>query len=195
MAEARHRLGPVRGSLGDRAEIVGSHDGSAMRIGLACARFNDEITLRLLEGALVELDECGVATGNRTVVWVPGSFELPLAAQALAVRGDVHAVVCLGCVVRGETAHFDFVAGECASGLQQVQLATNVPIVFGVLTTETWDQALERSGGKLGNKGTESVQTAIEMVNLLTAITSSRVERDQAAREHRAWAREAEKSS
>lgn len=170
MAEASHRLGPKREASSRYREVGGSHDGSSLRVALVCARFNDEITLRLLDGALAQLDSCGVAPESRFVVWVPGSFELPLAAQALALSGTASAVVCLGAVVRGETAHFEFVAGECAAGLQRVQLDTGVPIVFGVLTTETWDQAMARSGGSFGNKGAESVLTAVEMVNVLEAI-------------------------
>jgi 6,7-dimethyl-8-ribityllumazine synthase len=166
---ATHRLGPVR-QAGSGNEIVGSHDGSGLTIAVACGRFNDEITTRLLDGALSRLAECGVSEERRVVVWVPGSFELPLTAQALAASGRVDAVVCLGAVVRGETAHFDFVAGECAAGLQRVQLDTGIPCVFGVLTTETWEQALERSGGSVGNKGAESVETAIEMVHVLRRV-------------------------
>jgi 6,7-dimethyl-8-ribityllumazine synthase len=194
MAEATHRLGSLRESSPDRAEIVGSHDGSKLRIGVVCARFNEEITLRLLDGAMAKLDECGVDPANRTIVWVPGSFEVPLAAQALAARGGVNAVVALGCVVRGETAHFDFVAGECARGLQDVQLNTYIPTVFGVLTTETWEQAIARSGGFVGNKGAEAVETAIEMVHVLGAVLSARDKNEQAERERQAWEREEQRS-
>jgi 6,7-dimethyl-8-ribityllumazine synthase len=101
------------------------------------------------------------------VVWVPGSFELPLAAQAVAASGSFDAIVCLGAVIRGETPHFDFVAGECAAGLQRVMLEAKFPIAFGVLTTETLAQAMERSGGAVGNKGEEAVETVIEMVTVL----------------------------
>jgi 6,7-dimethyl-8-ribityllumazine synthase len=169
MLEPTHRLGPPDGDLDDGA-IRGSHDGSQLRIAILCARFNKEITTRLLEGALRKLKECGVPDDKSLVTWVPGSFELPLAAQALAQLGSFDAVVCLGAVIRGETAHFDFVAGECAAGLQRVQLETKLPIAFGVLTTENLEQAMARSGGRLGNKGEEVVETAIEMVNVLKAV-------------------------
>ncbi len=171
MAEAGHRL-PRRapGAGGGAGGLVGSHDGRNLRIAVACARFNDEITTRLLDGAVRALDEHGVGKSNRLVTFVPGSFELPLAAQALAHSGGFDAVVCLGAVVRGETSHYDFVAGECAAGLERVQLDANLPIVFGVLTTENLEQALERSGGSAGNKGEEAVTTAIEMANVLREI-------------------------
>jgi 6,7-dimethyl-8-ribityllumazine synthase len=170
MTEATHGLAPLRDELGERG-LVGSHDGRHLRIAVVCARFNDEVTLRLLAGALSKLDECSVAAGNRLVVWVPGSFELPVAAQALAHSGGFDGVVCLGCVIRGETAHFDFVAGECAAGLQRVQLETRLPVVLGVLTTENLAQALERSGGAIGNKGEEAVETVIEMANVLKDVS------------------------
>ncbi|HLI43137.1 MAG TPA: 6,7-dimethyl-8-ribityllumazine synthase [Acidimicrobiales bacterium] len=165
--EASHRLPsePPRG--GRPGELSGAHDGSGLRIAVVCARFNGEITLRLLDGAYEALYRLQVSGERRLVAWVPGAFELPLAAKALAAAKRADAVVCLGAVIRGETSHYDFVAGECARGLQQVQLETGVPVVFGVLTTETMEQALERSGGRLGNKGEEAVVTAVEMANLL----------------------------
>ncbi len=170
MTEATHRLGSVRQPASN--ELVGSHDGAGLRVAVVCARFNDEITRRLLSGALEALDSLGVGEDDRFVAWVPGSFELPLAARAFALLG-YDAVVCLGCVVRGETAHFEYVAGECAAGLQKAQLATGVPMAFGVLTTENFHQALERSGGSVGNKGSEAVETAVEMANLLRVVRSS----------------------
>jgi 6,7-dimethyl-8-ribityllumazine synthase len=170
MAEATHRLGTLPVGRGD-GELIGSHDGTALRVAVVCARFNAEVTSRLLDGALRKLDECGVTEANRMVVWVPGSFEMPLAAQAVAKSGSFDAVVCLGAVIRGDTAHFEFVAGECAGGLQQVQLETGLPVAFGVLTTENLFQALERSGGSCGNKGEETVETVIEMVNVLRQVT------------------------
>lgn len=146
--------------------VEGNVDGSGVRIGLVCGRFNDLITDRLLEGALAALAVHGVAECDVTQVWVPGAFEAPLAAKALVVHGNVDAVVCLGAVIRGETSHYDLVAGECARGIQDVQLDTGVPVVLGVLTTEDLDQALARSGED-DNKGEESVRTALEMVDLL----------------------------
>lgn len=168
MEGASHRLPGQRDPR--EGELSGSHDGAGLRIGVVAARFNEEITKRLLEGALEALERLGVAESDRTVAWIPGAFELPLAARAMALGGKVDAVACLGCVIRGETSHYDFVAGQCAAGLQQVQLETGIPVAFGVLTTEDLDQALERSGGSLGNKGDEAVVTAVEMVNLLRLI-------------------------
>jgi 6,7-dimethyl-8-ribityllumazine synthase len=172
MAESSHRLAPPSAEL-SQSGLVGSDDGRHLRIAVVCARFNDEVTVRLLSGALAKLDECGVPADNRLVVWVPGSFELPLAAQGLAHSGGFDGVICLGCVIRGETAHFDFVAGECAAGLQRVQLETNLPIIFGVLTTENLAQALERSGGAVGNKGEEAAETVIEMVNVIKDMSAA----------------------
>lgn len=170
MPEASHRL-PATPGAGRPSELVGSEDGRNLRIAVACARFNEHVTSRLLEGALRALDDHGVSAGNRLVAYVPGSFELPLAAQALAHSGGFDAIVCLGAVVRGETSHYELVARECASGIGRVQLDTNVPVVFGVLATENLEHALERSGGSLGNKGEEAVTTAIEMANVLQAIS------------------------
>jgi len=146
--------------------VSGDVDGTGMRIALVCGRFNDHITNRLLEGAENALAVHGVAEADVTVVWVPGAYEIPMAALALIENGHADAVVCLGAVIRGETSHYDFVAGECARGIQDVQLTTGAPVIFGVLTTENLDQALARSGDE-DNKGEESVRTAIEMVNLL----------------------------
>ena len=150
----------------------GDVDGQGTRVGLVCGRFNDLITNRLLEGAENALAVHGVAEADVVTVWVPGAFEAPLAAQALVRSGQVDAVVCLGAVIRGETGHYDLVAGECARGIQQVQLETGVPVVFGVLTTEDLDQALARSGDG-DNKGEECVRTALEMVNLLRRVAES----------------------
>jgi 6,7-dimethyl-8-ribityllumazine synthase len=144
--------------------------GSGLRIAVACARFNRQVSDLLLAGALSRLQALGVGVEATEVVWVPGAFELPLAARALAATGRVDAVICLGAVIRGETGHYDFVAGECAAGLQRVQLDTGVPAVFGVLTTENLEQALERAGGRHGNKGEESADTAVEMAGLLSRI-------------------------
>ena len=129
-------------------------DAQGMQVAIVCGRFNDFITTRLLDGALAALEKYGADAP--TVAWVPGAFEIPFAAQALAVSHD--AVICLGAVIRGDTPHFDFVAGECASGIMRVQLDTGVPVVFGVLTTDTVAQAEERI-----DKGFEAAETAIEM--------------------------------
>ena len=141
-----------------------------VRIGIVLARFNEAVTGRLLEGALTALRERGVADDAIDVATVPGAFELPLAAQRLAVAGRYAAVIALGAVVRGETPHFDFVAGEAASGLCRTALLNDLPVAFGVLTTDTMEQALERAGGTHGNKGYDAAMTALEMAGLLHAI-------------------------
>jgi 6,7-dimethyl-8-ribityllumazine synthase len=140
-------------------------DGTGLRIGIAVSRFNRTVTRALLDGARQTLAGAGVADGDVTVVWVPGAFELPLVAARLAASHD--AVVALGAVIRGETPHFDYVAGECARGLAQVALRTGVPVIFGVLTTDTLDQAWARAGGAEGHKGREAAAGAIEMARLL----------------------------
>jgi 6,7-dimethyl-8-ribityllumazine synthase len=142
-------------------------DGADVTIALVVARFNEDVTKRLLRGALEALREHGVEDPD--VYWVPGSLELPVTALALAEKGSHDAIVCLGCVIRGETYHFEVVANQAAMGIMQVQLETGVPIAFGVLTTEDKDQALARSGPK-NNKGAEAAEAAIEMVNLLRTI-------------------------
>ena len=126
-----------------------------------------------MEGAGNALAVHGVAEADVTIVWVPGAYEIPLAAKALIVHDHVDAVVCLGAVIRGETSHYDFVAGECARGIQDVQLATGVPVIFGVLTTENLEQALARSSDE-DNKGEESVRTALEMVDLLRKLSADK---------------------
>jgi len=150
--------------------IEGQLNGSGMRFGLVCGRFNDTITRRLLDGALDGLTRHGVAENDITVVWVPGAFEIPLAVQSVARSGQVDAVIALGAVIRGATGHYDHVAGQAAAGLQRVQLETALPVVFEVLTTETIEQAIERSGTKAGNKGFEAASTAIEMVDVLASV-------------------------
>jgi 6,7-dimethyl-8-ribityllumazine synthase len=147
--------------------------GDGLRIAIACGRFNDFITDRLLAGACDGLTRHGVDEASITVAWAPGAFELPLVAQQLARTGEFDAVICLGAVIRGATGHYEQVAGQCAAGIQQVQLATGVPVVFGVLTTDTIEQAIERAGTKAGNKGFESAMTAIEMADLLRQLPKS----------------------
>jgi 6,7-dimethyl-8-ribityllumazine synthase len=141
--------------------------GSDLRIALVVARFNEDVTRRLLRGALGALKEHGI--DDPDVLWVPGSLELPVTALALAERGNHDAIVCLGCVVRGETYHFEVVANQAAAGIMQVQLDTGVPVAFGVLTTEDKEQAMARSGPK-NNKGAEAAEAAIEMANLMREI-------------------------
>jgi len=167
-----HRLPALDG--GSWAGIRGSAEGAGLRIAVACSRFNGQVTALLLQGALSELDRCGVAEADRTVVWVSGAFELPLAAMALARTDQYNAIICLGAVIRGETSHYELVAGQCAAGLQRVQLDMTLPVVFGVLTAENLEQALERAGGALGNKGIEAAATGIEMANLLRRLEQVR---------------------
>lgn len=153
-------------STGRRPEL----DGHGLRIAFACGRFNDVITDKLLRGARAKLTELRVADGHVTEVWAPGAFELPLVAKTLAQSGKYDAVITLGAVIRGDTPHFDYVAGECAAGVLRVGLDTGVPVVFGVLTVDTVEQALERSVDGPGNKGGESAETAVEMAQLLRSI-------------------------
>ena len=142
-------------------------DGSDLRIAIVVARFNEDVTKRLLKGAQDALKEHGVEDPD--IYWVPGSLELPVTALALAEKGAHDAIVCLGCVIRGETFHFEIVAMQAAAGIMTVQLDTGVPIMFGVLTTDDRDQALARSGPK-NNKGADAAEAAIEMANLLQSI-------------------------
>ena len=141
--------------------------GGDLRMAVVVSRFNEEVSKRLLRGALGALEEHGVQEPD--VFWVPGSLELPVTALALAERGNHDAIVCLGCVIRGETYHFEVVAGQAAAGIMQVQLDTGVPVAFGVLTTEDKEQALARSGPK-NNKGADAAEAAIEMANLMREI-------------------------
>jgi 6,7-dimethyl-8-ribityllumazine synthase len=145
----------------------GNLRGDGLRVAIACGRFNDLITERLLAGARDGLLRHGVDAASITEAWVPGAFELPLVAKRLASSGEYDAVICLGAVIRGATGHYEHVAGQCAAGIQRAQLDTGVPVVFGVLTTDTIEQAIERAGTKAGNKGYESAETAIEMADLL----------------------------
>ena len=144
--------------------------GHGLRFGIVVARFNEFITSKLLEGALDGLRRHGVDEANVDIAWVPGSFEIPVVARKLAQSGRYDAVLCLGAVIRGSTAHFDYVAGEAAKGIGAVALQTGVPVIFGVLTTDTIEQAIERAGTKAGNKGFDAAVTGIEMANLLAAI-------------------------
>lgn len=141
--------------------------GGDLRIAVVVSRFNEEISRRLLRGALAALEEHGVQDPD--VLWVPGALELPVTVLALAEKGNHDAIVCLGCVIRGETYHFEIVAGQAAAGIMQVQLDTGVPVAFGVLTTEDKEQALARSGPK-NNKGAEAAEVAIEMANLMREV-------------------------
>ncbi len=147
--------------------LEGSLIGTNLEIGIVLARFNDFIGDKLLAGALDTLRRHGVREEAVTLVRVPGAFEIPLAAQEMAKSGGYDAVICLGAVIRGATAHFDYVAGPMASSLAAIALQTNVPVLFGVLTVDTIEQAVERAGTKAGNKGADVAAGAIEMANLL----------------------------
>lgn len=144
--------------------------GSGLNVAIVLSRFNDLVGNRLLDGALDMLRRHGVADANIAVARVPGAFEVPVAAQEFAKSGKYQAVICLGAVIRGATSHFDYVAGPMASSLASIALETGVPVLFGILTTDTVDQAIERAGTKSGNKGADVALGAIEMANLLRAI-------------------------
>ncbi len=151
-------------------EARGSFDVRGSRFAIVASQFNEIVVGKLVEGALACFRAHGVTEDDLFVAWVPGAFEIPLAAKHLASTGGYDAVVCLGAVVRGETPHFDYVAGECARGVQQVGLETGVPMAFGVLTTETMAQALDRAGGKHGNKGWDAAMAAMQMSSVLTQL-------------------------
>ena len=168
-ADAKGRAAARVGSSLDPAELVPGVARS-LRIGLACAEFNGGITDRMLVAALDELESAGCDLGAVVVAWVPGAFELPLVARSMAASGRIDAVVALGAVIRGDTGHYDFVAGECAAGLQRVQLDTGLPVVFGVLTTDTVEQALVRSVPDETNKGAEAARTALETLSVLRGV-------------------------
>lgn len=141
-------------------------------IGIVAARFNGFIVDHLIQGAVDVLQREGVDDAMIELVRTPGAYELPLAAKAMARRGSYDALIALGCVIRGATPHFEYVAGECARGLSQVGLEFDIPVAFGVLTTDTLEQAIERAGTKGGNKGADAAQTALEMVSLLRKLSS-----------------------
>ena len=149
------------------SEIRGDLHARGRRFAIAAARFNELVTRKLLEGASAALAAHGEAVEDVDVVWVPGAFELPLVARRLAGSRTYDAVICLGCVIRGETVHFEHVAGQAAAGIREVGQTTGIPVTFGVLTTETLEQALDRAGGKHGNKGWDAATAAIEMSSLL----------------------------
>ena len=154
-------------------ELRGNTDGQGLRIGIAVARFNEVITKLLLEGALETLRGCGVRDSDVTVAWVPGSFELPVVARAFAKSGRYDAVICLGAVIRGETSHYDMVAGQAQGGAGSVGLETGVPTIFGVLTTENIEQAFNRAGGKSGNMGVNAALAALETASVIAAVNTA----------------------
>lgn len=148
-------------------EIAGRVNGEGMRIGVVVARFNEFVTRPLLDGALDTLSRAGVAEDRIDVAWTPGSFEIPLAAKRMAETGQYDAVVCLGAVIRGATPHFDYVSANTASGIFRAGYESGVPVIFGVLTTNTVEEAIDRAGAKSGNKGRDAAAAAIEMADLL----------------------------
>jgi len=150
--------------------MEGGLQGQGRKIGIIVSRFNSLISEKLLEGALDTLVRSGVSDDDIDVARVPGAFEIPLVAQKMARSARYDAVICLGVVIRGATPHFDYVAGEVAKGTAQVMLDAGIPVLFGVLTTETIEQAIERAGTKAGNKGADVAATALEMVNLMDVI-------------------------
>ena len=147
-------------------------DGKGLRIAVIGARFNDHIVTNLRDGALRGLDRLGVADNDIMESWVPGAFELPLAAKVLAQTGKVDAIICLGTVIKGDTPHFDYVCGEAARGIQDAQILTGVPVMFGVLTVNTEQQAIDRSGPGIDNKGDEAAVGAVEMALLVKCLTA-----------------------
>jgi 6,7-dimethyl-8-ribityllumazine synthase len=150
--------------------LEGKLDGSGLRFAIIVSRFNSFIGERLVEGALDALHRHGTEPTAITTVRVPGAFEIPLVAKRLAAKGEYDALICLGAVIRGATPHFDYVASEVSKGIATVSLESGLPIAFGILTTETIEQAIERAGTKAGNKGFDAAVSVIEMVNLLKAI-------------------------
>jgi 6,7-dimethyl-8-ribityllumazine synthase len=155
-------------------EIRGDRSGKGKRVAIVAARYHAPVTEKLVEGALAGLAKHGVATEDVDLAWVPGAFEIPLVARVLATSGSYHAVICLGVVVRGDTAHFDLVAGEAARGIAQVARETGVPCIFEVLATADLSQAEARAGGTHGNKGWEAAEAAVEMASLVAALPGAR---------------------
>jgi 6,7-dimethyl-8-ribityllumazine synthase len=152
----------------------GKLTGEGLKFGLVVGRFNDFISTRLLDGALDNLRRHEIDDDDIDVVWVPGAFEMPLVAQRLAASGRYDAVICLGAVIRGGTPHFDYVAAETAKGIAKAGLDSGVPVVFGVLTTDSVEQAVERAGTKAGNKGWSAATTALEMANLMRVLPAAK---------------------
>lgn len=148
-------------------EFIGTFQGKGLRIGIVISRFNELITRSLLTGALEGLCRHGVDKEDISVAWVPGAFEIPVVAQQMAFSGKYDALICLGAVIRGATPHFDYVAGQAAAGIARVAQESAIPVIFEVLTTNTVEEAVERSGTKAGNKGFDGAMCAIEMVDLL----------------------------
>lgn len=156
-------------------EHTGDLVGAGLKLGIVAARFNETVVKSLVVGALDTAARLGVASNNIELAWVPGAFEIAVVAKALATSGRVDAVICLGAVIRGDTPHFDYVAGAAASGVAAAAQDSGVPVIFGVLTTDTADQAEARAGGKAGNKGADCAMAAIETVNVLRSVRKAEI--------------------
>lgn len=150
--------------------IEGVYSGEGLKIGIIASRFNEFITSKLVSGAEDCLKRHGVADDDMSVAWVPGAFEIPVIAKKMASSGKYDAVICVGAVIRGATSHYDYVCSEVSKGIAAVSLETGVPVLFGILTTDTIEQAIERAGTKAGNKGTDCAMSALEMINLIKNI-------------------------
>ena len=148
--------------------------GEGLRFGIVASRFNELIVSRLLSGALDALQRHGVSKDQIETAWVPGGFELPLVAKKMAESGKYDAVICLGAIIRGATPHFEYVAAEASKGIAQVSLATGLPVIYGVITADTIEQAVERAGTKAGNRGSDAAMSAIEMANLLRTLPKAK---------------------
>jgi 6,7-dimethyl-8-ribityllumazine synthase len=157
----------------------GTFTAHSRRVAIVAARFNELVVEKLVEGAVACLEGHGVAEDDIDLVWTPGAFEIPQVARRLASAGSYDAVVCLGAVIRGETAHFDFVAGEAARGIREAADDTGIPVTFGILTTSNLEQALDRAGGKHGNKGWDAAMAALEMASLLDSLPKDGAPRDE----------------
>ena len=151
----------------------GTFDAKDLRVGIVAGRFNESVTKRLVEGAIDCLARHGVPDEAISLAWVPGAFEIPAVARRMATSGEFDAIVCLGAVIRGETAHFDYVAGHASNGIGQLSVEVDIPVTNGVLTTENTPQAEDRAGGKMGNKGFEAAMAGIEMANLFAQLPKS----------------------
>ena len=156
------------------AEFRGQLIAKDVHIGIVISRFNDMITKQLYEGAIDACHSYGVIEKNIAVAWVPGAFEIPVVSKAMAESGNYDAIICLGAVIRGSTPHFDYICSQTSAGISTVALETGIPMIFGVLTVDTIEQAMERAGTKMGNKGFESVQVAIEMIDLMRQLAKNK---------------------
>ncbi len=150
--------------------LEGAYDGKGLKIAIVASRFNEFITAKLISGARDSLLRHGTNDDDITLAWVPGAFEIPVTAKRLAESGEFDAIICLGAVIRGSTSHYDYVCAEVSKGIAQISLASGMPVMFGILTTDNIEQAIERAGTKSGNKGFDCAQEAIEMVNLFRKI-------------------------